>query len=151
MYGCLNDVIANLNRTGQAGELKSTTVVEISLAKLLRDLSYLWGEDITRNYQATSLVSLKDWLEIKLMGHRLGDNKLAHSEQRMGNGFSWWAAPRRVQSNAMKSTLGICVICKGKHSVQECPTFRKGDCHKRSALAKEPRLCYGYLRNGHGL
>ena len=66
--GCLNDAIANLNRTGQVGELKSPKVVEIASAKLPRDLKGLWGEEIARSYQVTSLVSLKDWLDLKLMG-----------------------------------------------------------------------------------
>jgi len=81
--GRLNDIIANLNRTGQAEELKSTTVVEITTAKLPRDLRCLWGEELSRNYQTTSLMSLKNWLEIKLMGQRFGDNYLAQIEQRM--------------------------------------------------------------------
>ena len=68
LVGRLNGVIGNLNRTGQAEELKSTTVVEITIAKLPRDLRCLWGEELSRNYPATSLVSLKNWLEIKLMG-----------------------------------------------------------------------------------
>ena len=85
--GHLNDVIANLNRTGQAEELKSTTMVEITIAKLPRDLRCLWGEELSRNYQATSLVSLKNWLEIKLMGQRFGDNYLAQTEQRMESGI----------------------------------------------------------------
>ena len=41
--GRLNDVVTNLNRTGQAGELKSTIVVKIATAKLPRDHKVLMG------------------------------------------------------------------------------------------------------------
>ena len=98
--GRLNDVIANLNRTGQAEELKSTTVVEITTAKLPRDLICLWGEELSRNYKETSLVCLKNWLEIKLMGQRFGDNCLAQAEQRMESGVRGREVPRRVHNTA---------------------------------------------------
>ena len=147
--GRLNDVIANLNRTGQAEELKSTTVVEITTAKLPRDLICLWGEELSRNYKETSLVCLKNWLEIKLMGQRFGDNCLAQAEQRMESGVRGREVPRRVHNTAVRST-GACAICRENHRTQECPTFRNADLTRRNELVKEHRLCFHCLRPGHG-
>ena len=82
------------------------------MVEIPRDLMGLWGEEITRSYQATSLVSLKDWLDLKLMGQRFSDNKLAYS-----NG---WRKDSGGQSIATNLTLGICAIRKGEHSTH-CP------------------------------
>ena len=133
--GRLNDIIANLNRTGQAEELKSTTVVEITRAKLPRDLRCLWGEEISRNYQATSLVRLKNWLEIKLMGQRFGHNYLAQTEQRKESGIRGREIPRKVHNTAVRSN-GVCAICRENHRTQECPTFGNADPTRRNELVK---------------
>ena len=109
----------------------------------------LMGGELSRNYQATSLVSLKNWLEIKLMGQKFGDNYLAQTEQRMDSGIRGREVPRRVYNTAVRST-GACAFCRENHQTQECPTFRNADLTRRNELVKEHRLSFGCLRPGHG-
>ena len=47
--------------------------------------------------------------------------------------------PRRIHEVVVRFTL-VCTICRGKHRIQECPTFQMGDLIKKNELVREHKL-----------
>lgn len=42
-----------------------------------------------------------------------------------------------------------CVICKSRHGLDECASFKKMTLEERTDLIKESRICWSCLKGGH--
>ena len=147
--GELSRVLTTLTWCKQIGDIYSPSITKTAMA----NLPFLWkswlGDDYTDGRIEMSLIGLREWLEKKLAAQEIGIDRPEYPGSNASMETKGREAPRRVHNTAVRPTVA-CVICRGNHPVQECPTFPKGDLAKRNELVKDHRLCFGCLKQGHG-